>query len=901
VAAGLGIARANASADLNLLWRQGLLEKRAGRPVRYLSVAPAGQAGGRTDRAGVSAARTPPGPALDVTVDDPFRVMVGWKDSLAPAVKQAKAAVLYPGGGLHTLICGPTGVGKSVLAELMFQFGVKSRAFRPGARLVAFNCADYASNPQLLMAHLFGVAKGAYTGADRDQEGLVEQADGGMLFLDEVHRLPPEGQEMLFRLIDKGLFRRLGETGAERTSQPLIVCATTERADSALLRTFTRRIPMVINLPALSERTLRERFNLLKRCFGAEAGKMGAPLLILPRALECLLLYECPGNVGQLKSDVQLACAQAFLRYLSDGQVPIAISLDVLPDHVRRQVTGIRERRDELEEVLATCPSGLVVEPGNEVPADEQGSDFFNLYEAMERETRVLAGTVASAAELQRRLAATVEAHFRQFLNTVKRRYEAGRQELTAVVDVSVLAAVEQAVAYAEGHLRRVLPKRIVFGLALHVQAALDRLRLGTGVTYPSLETVQAEHPREYEAAVTMVQMMSQQLHVALPEGEATYTALFLAAAEEDGNERRVALAVACHGQGVASGMAEVAEHLAGQVGVFSLDMPLNEDPDDVVQRISAWLKRGSFSGLLLLVDMGSLAFLADRIQHATGLPVRVVSMASTILLIEAIQQAQLPGATVDQVYNSVVEAQRRLAVSPWTGGSWSPVILTCCFTGQGNAELLKKVVQRALGARGLVAEVVAASIPPAGDWERLFNSLLQGRRPAAVVGPVRPGLRDVPFFSSAEVLTREGQERLASLLDPQLRTCVPERLTDKDLPTDELARTLASGLEEDFHFTNPYTVMPEAVRAADALAHTASVQLPADVRIGLIMHIACLTERRAGEREPGPLPGVGTGFERIARCLAPLAHRFHVQFQPDDLAHIRQILQDMQYSSDDK
>lgn len=899
VATGLGIARANASADLNALWRQGLLEKRGGRPVRYAPVGSPQQAGARPDPGGATAPRTSPVSSGDGGDDDPFRTLVGWKESLSAAVKQAKAAVLYPGGGLHTLICGPTGVGKSVLAELMFQFGVQSGAFRPGARLVIFNCADYASNPQLLMAQLFGVVRGAYTGADRDQAGLVEQADGGMLFLDEVHRLPPEGQEMLFRLIDKGLFRRLGETGVERTSRPLIVCATTERADSALLRTFIRRIPMVINLPPLAERTLGERFRLLRRFFRAEARKMGAPLVVLPQTLEYLLLYDCPGNVGQLKSDVQLACAQAFLRYLSDGRVPIAIGPDVLPDHVRRQVGGVRERRGELEEIMASCPSGLVVELGEEAPAEEQGTELFNLYETMERETRALAGTVASPEELQRHLAAKVEAHFRQFLNSVHRQYEAGRQELTAVVDVSVLAAVEHAVAYAEGHLRRRLPNRILFGLALHVQAALERLRLGTRVPYPLMDSVRSKHPREYEAAVTMVRMISEQLHVTLPEGEAAYTALFLAAGEAEGDGRRVALAVACHGQGVASGMAEVAEHLAGRVGVLSLDMPLDGSPEDVVQRLSAWLKQGEYAGLLLFVDMGSLSFLADRLEHATSVPVRVVPMASTILLIEAIQQVQLPGATLNQVYESVVEAQRRMTALPWAESSRAPVILTCCFTGQGNAELLKKVVQRALWSRGITVEVVAASIPSSGDWERLFHTLLRGRPPAAVVGPVNPGLPGVPFFSSAEVLTREGQARLAALLDRQSGGIVPERLADRDLPADELARTLAAGVEADFEHTNPYTLLPEAVRAADALAQVAGVNLPADVRIGLIMHIACLAEHRAAQRQPDAAANGEPELDPVARCFAPLAQRFGVHFTPDDLSRIQQILQTWRNTSD--
>ena len=58
--------------------------------------------------------------------------------------------------------------------------------------------------------------KGAFTGADEDREGVVDRALGGILFLDEIHRLPAAGQELLFMLIDKGKFRRLGEVQGER-------------------------------------------------------------------------------------------------------------------------------------------------------------------------------------------------------------------------------------------------------------------------------------------------------------------------------------------------------------------------------------------------------------------------------------------------------------------------------------------------------------------------------------------------------------------------------------------------------------------------------------------------------------------------------------------------------------
>lgn len=88
------------------------------------------------------------------------------------------------------------------------------RAVGASPPLVYFNCAEYAHNPELLSSHLFGHRQGAFTGANENKPGLVEQADGGYLLLDEVHRLPYEGQKAIFysrqRRIPAAGFQRRG-------------------------------------------------------------------------------------------------------------------------------------------------------------------------------------------------------------------------------------------------------------------------------------------------------------------------------------------------------------------------------------------------------------------------------------------------------------------------------------------------------------------------------------------------------------------------------------------------------------------------------------------------------------------------------------------------------------------
>ena len=131
-----------------------------------------------------------------------FMNLIGAQDSLSYVVEQCKAAVSYPDHGLPILLQGPTGTGKSLIAQLMFQYGKDTHILSADSRFVTVNCSEYANNPEMLMTNLFGYKKGAYTGAEKDTPGLLALADGGILFMDEVHGLKPECQEKIFLFMD---------------------------------------------------------------------------------------------------------------------------------------------------------------------------------------------------------------------------------------------------------------------------------------------------------------------------------------------------------------------------------------------------------------------------------------------------------------------------------------------------------------------------------------------------------------------------------------------------------------------------------------------------------------------------------------------------------------------------
>ena len=85
--------------------------------------------------------------------------------------------------------------------------------------------------------------------------GMLEEADGGVLFLDEVHRLNEESQEKLFTFMDQGIFRRMGESSGNHRASVRLIFATTEKLTENFLHTFLRRIPIVVSIPGLAERS----------------------------------------------------------------------------------------------------------------------------------------------------------------------------------------------------------------------------------------------------------------------------------------------------------------------------------------------------------------------------------------------------------------------------------------------------------------------------------------------------------------------------------------------------------------------------------------------------------------------------------------------------------------------
>ncbi|GAB4485550.1 MAG: sigma-54 dependent transcriptional regulator [Anaerolineales bacterium] len=206
---------------------------------------------------------------------------------------------------VSVLITGETGTGKEVLAHFIHTSG--PRAEKP---FIAVNCAAIQST--MLESELFGYEAGAFTGADKRKPGLLEVADGGVLFLDEISSMPLDIQAKLLRVLEERAFRRVGGTNLIRVDVQVLAASNRPLpkllADGLFREDLYYRLKVVdLHIPPLREHK-GDLLELAGYFMRQNNMRMGFNISdITPRALDALRAYNWPGNIRELRNAIERA------------------------------------------------------------------------------------------------------------------------------------------------------------------------------------------------------------------------------------------------------------------------------------------------------------------------------------------------------------------------------------------------------------------------------------------------------------------------------------------------------------------------------------------------------------------------------------------------------------------
>ncbi|MDR2143252.1 MAG: sigma 54-interacting transcriptional regulator [Treponema sp.] len=832
IAEAVGASRANVSSDLNRLFEAELVDKLPGWPVRYRA----------------SAAVLTPMPEKDTSLaidaaNEVFEGFIGYNGSMGMEIERAKAAVLYPLSGLPLLIGGKTGVGKTTFAKLMFEYAKKAGRIGENARFVSFNCADYANNPQLIMAQLFGYAKGAYTGAEASRNGLVETADGGVLFLDEVHRLPETSQEMLFFLMDYGRYHRLGEADISRKASPIIIMATTEDRNSALLSAFNRRIPIVVTLPPLDQRSPLERLELIRRLFTLERKKLGKAIRVDVLAVKALLSYDCPGNVGQLENDIKVACAQSYVSCLVENRQTLNVGLLDFPAHVKE---GIRKLKDIYSDVnLIARDFSIPLESEDNPPdlRDDAVSENPDIYRILARRYEEFSGDNMGKNYLEFVMTTEIKNYFqRLLLNQDEERFgKSGVNEIPS----RIYDLARQAEEIITCELGLVLDERSRSVIIQHINAAVSHAG-NDMVIYPAFSQVREDRPDVFDAASQIVMMMKQDYGLELPENEVGIIAnLILRIYDEKNQKERCGIVVVCRGLGSAKTMARLANSIVAREFVSWLDVTVEDiGAEELCQAVGKKIAElEDYEHLVVLTDSPVLLDLCAELETRYNKKLYPVGDISTSMVIEAVilavehrasgQHIRSHLKTMEHGYNELY----RLETKNLLAGPKKSLIIAACISGCGAAKKLKKVIEDRFDFPDYI-EIVTLDLPSVQELKRQISGIAGERELICVIGMVDGLEIGFPFISAMEFVLGNGVQRLGEILQNRCLYQGPRQ-------PGSLEEQYASGkyLEDYLFYLSAEKTVPYLNECIEKIEKSRG-KLDRGKRIMLLLHLASMVER---------------------------------------------------------
>ncbi|WEV51536.1 sigma 54-interacting transcriptional regulator [Lactobacillus sp. ESL0731] len=755
---------------------------------------------------------------------DTFKSVIGHDQSLYSQIRKLKAAASYP-GRLPILINGQTGTGKSYIARKFFDYCVEKGYIAAQGKFVSFNCAEYADNPELLTSTLFGYAKGAFTGADEAHKGLFDEADNGMLFLDEVHRLDPKGQEKLFSYLDTGTVSSLGEAAEKRQVNVRLICATTEDIQSSFLSTFIRRIPVQITMPPLKERTSNEIRSLIIYFYIQHAKKIGRSLQINNQVFATLMNMDFKSNIGQLKNAVLLSVASALGEADSAGTVQVKLGdlpQDILLSEVNLDKQGMSQSQSD---IVINSESKLTDFINNRQSINYIKQTFENIFSMYEQE---------DFSSFQIKAFSKVNA-LCDYLVFKKDILDIGELPLDFIKK-----SLNSEIGYLQDDLRNDFNGNLIVAISYYFYFRQENCwSVSPHEGQLATEIITKMNESNYTAQVvqTVINVVSKMLNLHTDEIDNLFLTIYLSGVQRKKNSGLIHCILLAHGYSTASSIADTVNKIAGEPLLDAFDMPIDIQTEDIAQKVSNYIHvRHVTNGLILMADMGSLEKIPELLKKDLNFPVVIFNNVSTqlALFVASYVKERRPIDTIVQKMDKVIHNDYRIVYPKMVKQN---VIIVCCSTGVGTANKIKEMIQESL-PKDVDIKIMACSY----EWLKIEDQESAIKRKynvLVVIGTIDPKYSSVPFISLDQLVNGSKISLLQGTLKDSLSVDDLYRFNDLILKNFSIERVI-----------NSLTILDtkEVIKNIDLcikkIDEYLDTRLPNQTIMALYVHISCMIER---------------------------------------------------------
>lgn len=770
------IKRSVASHYLNRLVDEGFLLKEETRPVRfYLSDG--------TSNAG--------------NEDHIFSDFIGYEGTLKSQIEKCKAAVTYPPNGLSLIIKGNSGVGKSYLAKLIYNYAVSKKVIKEDAPFVILNCADYANNSELLSSVLFGYVKGAFTGADYEKRGLLDDADGGYLFLDEIHNLSAENQEKLFILIDSHKFRRLGENDKWINANVRLILATTEDTQNTLLATFRRRIPLEIILPDFSARSFNERIDIVLSFFKDEAQKINKILKVESKIIDLLVDSNFEGNIGEIKNKIKVLCAQAY-------------------------------NTQKGEELYIKRES-----PYNKDIIDK---NYYYTISYIDDNNKSFAGWIFDKTQLIKLEGLT----FKQLKEDLNLYVEdINKSILKAYRNMDRFYSLDKVNYYYNFCTEEINDILRNYGCKLSDIELLDIFKIIVSILFNkqivclNLKITQREKKNDYKYFSLSSKIIKELLGEKQDDLQLILEPILAAYLSGKINlTAGINALILMHGDQNASSIAYIANSLSEDYIYEPFDMPMNIGNDDLIKQVNDYVEKINTSdGLIVLVDMGSLQRMYDKVKGNVDGDLIIMDNVSTALALDVALKLKC-GTNITQIMEIDLK-KFQVSMQYYEGISRKVNIIVSCISGEGIAIKVKEIISNYIDDDNI--DIITM------DYNELDEKLKQSdstifKNTVCVLTTSSLLSTLVPITNIEEVVT--GTSDLSNL-----STIISQENMKKC--TNEIVKLFTlEGASSRLRFLNPEKVIVEVEKIIQSYESYLNIEIKNFLRMNLFLHISTMIER---------------------------------------------------------
>ncbi|MCO7124659.1 sigma 54-interacting transcriptional regulator [Sporolactobacillus shoreicorticis] len=815
-----------------------------------------------------------------------FSNIIGHDLSLKGVIDQIKTSVFYPGSGLPMIFIGETGVGKSMFARLTYKYCIERKLLDQSAPFIELNCSQYFHNPELLTSNLFGYVKGAFTGADHDKVGMLEAADGGVLFLDECHRLDAESQEKFFTFMDKGYFQRMGESKTRHKSRVRIIFATTESLQANFLRTFLRRIPMTVEIPPLSQRSLKEVQYFIYHFFIEEAKKMNRPLHISTWVINRLSNLQYSDNVGELENNVRLICANALSKN-PDNEL-ISINGQDIPESLYQQFLTVRDLEKENTQKTVITPTSHVSDflkadfPQKNI-LNELMKILINLFQKYaEGEVKEEFFLHQSSMEVGTTMEMLIHRDGVNRQETILKYISGVIQEIAKFLEHNYLIKLN-------GNTLIVLTHYIYSrnDFTIQIDECYEKIR------DELIDFLKRKLVNESKLLKSISDLLEARMDFLLDANDWIILLYFLTNLDITHSRQRMHSVVLAHGFSTASSIADVVNRFLNEKIFDSFDMPFNVPLEKVEEYMDYYIKELDCSnGLVVLVDMGSLMIIFDKLKDKINGPLLVANNVSTqsVLLTGEMIKKNRPIEEIDSRLKNDIPIQHKLG---FPKKNKEPMIITSCSSGVGAARKLREFLLGSLPSE-ISYRIEAVDLHTLSTYKTNFP-LLKQYQITGIIGTSDPKIDGIPYIALEELVSSRGMERIKALFptvsDPRLLKIINDNFV-RNLSVERLLPAIT--------ILDVKKMIGYVDEMINSLERNGNFQMSNSRKSILYIHTSSLVERlirHIPQPEALPFKKKGKKYEEqiklIQTALLPLENAYNVTVGERELDYLQNIIFD--------